>query len=709
MANKKTIKFNFDVSTFRLIGRELITDRITALVELVKNAYDANAENVTIIFESVGQFSNKSKITISDDGIGMSLDDIKNKWMIIGTSSKRKNQVSPAPYNRVQVGKKGIGRFAVDKLGSNLLLKTTQNNMPKILCVQNDWTQYEKIENDQLELDFSETRKYFTDIENNIWEERKGTMQHGTTLEITNISEVWTEADIARVYRELSKLISPFYKIKYPFNITIVAPETKEYASKKVKSFAFEEAATYQCELNYNGKRNQQEKLQFKDGKLYKTVVEKPKCGLLKMHLYYFDQEAKKKFKQFYSSQKIDGIKIYRDGILTTPFAENVDNADDQKDILGIDKRRWSGFFDKIDTHDLLGWIEISDDMNPGIIEATNRQGFVDNDAWKSLKEFVIEQIACIEDMLKWQRDNEKRISEIEFKETKDSFSKIREIVKRTKSKDPEIKQNFATLNKELGKLQGTINKVQSDMAQTNKEKERVEDLLFSLVSVQTYAGMLSHIVRTMIGKIKDRALFLYDKILDPNYNDKNKKYAKDIFDEMNGLSKAVDFLLRYSKDSNAIEDVPVVGVVSHLLNDVYADEFKKKNIKTEIVANSEITIRYNEKALEDIFDNLISNSFKEFNTVDELHLIKITIETKKQSLIIHYSNNGKCISEENKDKIFNIFYTTTADQGGAGLGLYIIKTRIESVNGTIRVVDNEFKPNGVTFEIIIPFKGVNK
>jgi DNA mismatch repair ATPase MutL len=78
MKNEKTLKFNFDISTFRLIGRELITDRITALVELVKNCYDANAENVTIEFIDVTKKSSNSKIIIFDDGKGMSSDDIKN-------------------------------------------------------------------------------------------------------------------------------------------------------------------------------------------------------------------------------------------------------------------------------------------------------------------------------------------------------------------------------------------------------------------------------------------------------------------------------------------------------------------------------------------------------------------------------------------------------------------------------------------------------
>lgn len=121
-----TLKFKFDISAYRLLGRELITDRITALFELVKNCYDANASNVDVEFFDVNRKSPYSKIIIKDDGMGMSYEDVERKWMVIGTNNKKKNRTTPPPFNRRVVGKKGVGRFAVDKLGSKLVLKTTQ-------------------------------------------------------------------------------------------------------------------------------------------------------------------------------------------------------------------------------------------------------------------------------------------------------------------------------------------------------------------------------------------------------------------------------------------------------------------------------------------------------------------------------------------------------------------------------------------------------
>ena len=125
MANtNRFLKWRFDVNTFRLLGRELITDRITAVFELVKNCYDANATQVNVNLYNVTVNTDDRKITISDNGVGMSYDDIENKWMVVGTNSKRTILYSVKPFVRRFVGEKGIGRFAVDKLGGNLSIKT---------------------------------------------------------------------------------------------------------------------------------------------------------------------------------------------------------------------------------------------------------------------------------------------------------------------------------------------------------------------------------------------------------------------------------------------------------------------------------------------------------------------------------------------------------------------------------------------------------
>lgn len=108
-----------------LLGRGLVTDQIAAIFELVKNSYDADAKEVHISFEGIK--SDEPRLIIWDNGTGMSLADIEKKWMVIGTDSKKSKQYSPI-FNRALNGDKGIGRFAVDRLGSRLNLVSVARN-----------------------------------------------------------------------------------------------------------------------------------------------------------------------------------------------------------------------------------------------------------------------------------------------------------------------------------------------------------------------------------------------------------------------------------------------------------------------------------------------------------------------------------------------------------------------------------------------------
>jgi len=701
------LKYKFDVSAYRLLGRELITDRITALFELVKNCYDANAENVLVKFINVNSLSDKSIILIQDDGIGMSFEDVRDKWMVVGTSSKRKVRLSPAPYNRKVVGKKGVGRFAVDKLGAKLLLKTTKKGSDKLLFLETDWSYYEKQEIQQLSIDFSGKNKYFTDIENSWWTESIDKETSGTTLEISMVNDVWTENDIIRSHKELSKLISPNKKLKYPFNVAIDAPEYNDFQVQQVTSSAIDDIATFKIDLGYDRLKEQQEILTIKNGELLTINVPKRDCGLIGMTLYYFDQSAKNKFRKSFTDESIDGIKIYRDGIIATPFAEYVSHRDEKRDLFGIDKRRWSGFFERIGSRDILGWIDLSDERNPNIIDATNRQDFVDNKAWLELKSFTIEQIKKIEEYLKKKKIHEREKTKSEFQVAKNNIGSIRRQLNAVKNitESNEVKQTIIKVEQELAKTQATVQRSLADYQKLEKEKKQQENLFFSLVSLQTYAGMLSHITRTSIGKIKRNAEFIHKWIPDPRFNEQYIKMGANIFSEMNHLGDAVDFLLKYAKDDQKFEDINVRETLDRIFNKIYFDEFEKRGIKASLEINRNLIINYNLKSFEDIFDNLISNSFKAVEKNTGTKLIKCSAIVENNKFIIMFSDNGYGISEDDKFRIFDVFYTTTSEQGGAGLGLFIVKSRLEALKGTIQVVENEFKPNGATFRIELPFK----
>lgn len=705
MSKKETnfLKFNFDVSAYRLLGRELITDRITALFELVKNSYDSNANVVTIEFIEINPITNESKIIIRDDGFGMDFSDVKNKWMVIGTSSKRRERMTPPPYNRIVSGKKGVGRFAVDKLGAKLILKTKKKGSDKFICLETDWVTYSNIEKEQLSFDFEQEKDFFTDIKNRYWLEEASIEEQGTILEISRVENVWTEKDITRAYKELSKLISPNNDSKkYPFYINLKT-EYENYKDVSIKPQLID-FATLKFELTFDLEKGTQEILQFKNEEL--SVIEVPirNCGPLKTIIYYFDQVAKNKYKSHFNTE-IDGLKVYRDGLITTPFAEYVVDQNEQKDILGLDKRRWSGFFDRLGTRDLLGYIEITDKLNPLIIESTNRQGFVDNDAFYQLKKFVIEQVQQIENYIqsKKKKSREQTKSSLSgasenIKDLKSEISKIKD------SSSPEVQEVLVNIEKNLSKLQGTVNKSISDYNKLEEETKQKENLLFSLVSLQTFAAMFSHMTKHTIGHIITSAEYFSENFPNPKLDDRFLKISKKIYSEMIKLRKGVDFMLKYAKSDTEFEEISIKELTENLFNNIYEEVFITEKIKPEIIFDKDLIINYNKKAIEDVLDNLISNSIKALKGKSDKK-IRCSGMVNKNDFTLLFSDNGEGIDEQDKYRIFDIFFTTTAEDGGAGMGLYMAKTRIEAMGGEIEVIENEFKPTGATFKIMLPFK----
>ena len=700
--------FKFDVSTFRLLGRELITDRITALFELVKNCYDANAEKVDITFEHLNPLSEKSTIIIQDNGLGMTFEDIRDKWMVIGTSSKRRKRTSPPPYNRIVAGKKGVGRFAVDKLGGKLIMKTKKKNSSVWHCLETDWTRYSEEEDRQLKLNFEESteeQKLFTDIDNRYWTEPAEIGIQGTRLEISSLNDVWLERDIIRAYRELSKIVKPTLNMKYPFSIRFHVPEYKDYNDKPVESLVLAKA-TLSYTLNYRYDDDKQiyyqEYLEESKGCLVVKEKEANVFGPIRFTIYYYDQSDKKGF----SKEERDGIKVYRDGIIATPFAEYKSDRNEQKDLFGIDKRRWSGFFEKLSTRDIIGWVDITDELNPQIKDSTNRQDFVDNEEWTSLREFVINQIHQIELYLKHRKDDKKKENAERLKKADNDIEDIKQKINRIKSQSllvsPEMELELNEITTRLGEIKQDVSASSKDFEQLEKDKKQQENIMFSLVSLQAYAGQISHILRISIGIIKRSAEFVAKWIPLGQKYDKSVKHSKRIFDEMNNLSKAMNFMLSYAEDDSTFDYFSVKDAIAELFDDRYNYLFEEENIKAEYVIDDDFELSYNKKAFQDMFGNLIDNSVKALrNTQDKR--IKCTAYRENNNLIVLFSDNGCGVSDEKRDRIFDVFYTTTADLGGAGLGLYIVRTRLNSIKGTISLEPNEFKPTGATFRIVIP------
>jgi signal transduction histidine kinase len=696
------LKWRFDVSTFRLIGRELITDRITALFELVKNCYDANAQNVYVEFYNVGTKNPNSKIIIRDDGLGMTLSDIEDKWMVVGTASKRKEKFSPAPYNRRYVGEKGIGRFAVDKLGGKVLIRTKKENKSNELNIHINWDAYEKLENQaQLAL--------FTDVENSYnYAQAEQPNTQGTSIEISNVKEIWTQKDIQKLYRELTKIVSPYFPPKPPFDIYVFSNEhNEEFNNKKVVADVVD-YASHSGSITFDTENKRQEYLFFNQEtkEIEKRTSEYKSFGPIRMQLYYFNRDAKAQYNSVYkdADAKIDGVKIYRDGLITTPFAEFEDKRENKRDILGIDKKLWHGVFDKVSSREVIGIVEITKENNPKIIDATNRQNFVENKEYSDLKDFIIEQLNAFAKVKKYERTERKKQTDDNLQSAKKETSDFIQELDKLAKDNPQIKPQIEQIKSKAKKVMQSVSEGIKEKKKDEEEQARRENIYWSLMSLQDYAAHVAHAVRTSLGKIKRKAEFFKDRYPDSKFENFFKQYSVDIYSEMGRLNKAVDFMLSYAGADIEFEDIDFKGLITNLFNE-YAYRFTQDNVVSQIDIGDSCLINCNRKFIEDIFENLIDNSLKALKLNKDDKIIKCTSGLGDDSIVIYFSDNGHGISDDEKEKIFDIFHTTTANQGGAGLGLYIVKTRVETLKGEIKVAESEFQPHGATFKITFPFK----
>lgn len=701
------LKWRFDASTFKLLGRGLITDRITAIYELVKNCYDANSTKVEVEFSQVEKRGPHGTITIRDNGSGMSLADIRDKWLVVGTASKRSSLKSPAPFNRRYIGEKGVGRFATDKLGGHLHIQTKRTQDKKVLNVTINWSAYDDLNNVH---QAKSQQLLFTELENDYsYTENDGLLKdgHGTSLVITMLHEAWDKEILLRLENQLGRVLPPVFKIIPPFNIYLSAP-TLHIKKRLVKAEPIEQLATVHVSAVFDNKTGEQGILHFDEKKqeFVPCYVEKESFGPVSMDFYYFDAEALKAFKAKYKKTEnyIEGVKIYRDGVICTPFAEFESGLDSRRDVLGIDKRRYQEAFDRLSTRQLIGIVHITKDDNPEIMDATNRQDFVDTPSYRRLKEFIIEQV---DELAKYRKDKNKerniRVQSNLKRASADVKDVSRTLTQLVKDR-PELKDVLAPAIAKAKDATEKVSEGAKESADSKKEFLRKEALYLSLMSLQDFANELAHGIRFALAPAKQGAEFFIDFFPNPNLNDTFLRYAHLIFNQTETISSLVDFMLSYAQVDIEDSEFQIKELLDGVLNGAYSIIFEKEGISTELAIKDNIQLTGKRKFLEDVLSNLVSNSIKALRNEPDKNILCESY-ADKENLNIIFSDNGTGVDPKIKGRMFEMFKTTTAEEGGAGLGLFIARSRMNALNGSIELVNGAFNPKGVGFKLTLPLK----
>ena len=400
--NRKNLNFKVSTGLKRIIGRDLITNDLVAVFELVKNSFDAHASRVDLFFED-------DSFYIIDNGKGMTHDDIINKWLFVAYSAKKDGTEDPNYRDKIAqrkayAGSKGVGRFSCDRLGSFLRMqsKNTADDTP-IEVLEVDWNRFEK--DDKENFLFIPVDSYQTES----FDLPKGIMQigHGTSLHITGLREPWNRNKLLSLKSALAKLINPFEGRNDQFGIYLHAPQDKPedlsqitghnhvkdaYAHKvvngKVENFIFETLSSKTTSLEVtiieNGK-SMESKL-IDRGELIFHIKESNPYELLNSSdfsckLFYLNRSSKATFARRMGVNSVDfgSVFLFRNGFRVFPIGEEGD------DSFLIDRRHAQGYSRTLGTRDLVGRIDVTGHEDDFQESSSRDQGLIKTPAYEQL------------------------------------------------------------------------------------------------------------------------------------------------------------------------------------------------------------------------------------------------------------------------------------------------------------------------------------
>lgn len=394
------VNFRTNVLLKSIIGKDLITDDNIAVLELVKNSFDAGSNKVEIEFKNLiinidslleESLKDTPQLIISDLGKGMSEYDLVNKWLNIAYSEKKEKREE---YGRILAGNKGVGRFSCDRLGRYLTIYTRQKGGDYIKLFI-DWEWFEV--SNKIDLNIQDIDLETIQIPDSDFEKISGfkSFEEGTVLEISSLRENWNHNKILSLKRQLERLINPNQNFKSSsFIIKILAEEFLNFEK------TFEEHE----KINGNIHNRIFEKLGFKvtsiqskisrDGKYIITalvdrgntiftLVEKNKFPLLKnirIFIYYLNTYSKIYFTKQTGIRSVDfgSIFLFLNGFRIPPYGDYGD------DWLGIEQRKNQGYSRYLGTREIVGRIEIQDE-NENFKVISSRSGVVNNEYFSQL------------------------------------------------------------------------------------------------------------------------------------------------------------------------------------------------------------------------------------------------------------------------------------------------------------------------------------
>ena len=657
---KGLYRFRPSARLIRTIGDDIIKDVYAAVIELIKNAYDADAQNVELTFIDLAN-TEKAKIIIKDDGHGMDYETVVNDWMVPATGDKLTRRKSPG--GRYMQGRKGIGRFATSILGDTLLMETTEGS-GITTTVLIDWSIFS-------------AEKYLDEIELLVESATSG-QTSGTELVIEPREKglEWTEKEMELLIKELRKLVSPIiekedFRIAIEFNNTGI--ENYDNIQKKIEPFPMLELFDYRLsgEIDDKGNvslvyENQIEKNIPPEKIEFHVSPDKGKlCGPLELDFRVFDRETnaiediiKRGLKdpdtgrylgKLETRRLLDdlcGVGVYRNGFRIRPYGEP------GYDWLLLDKERVQNPSLKIGSDQIAGFITTADEEISHLEEKSARDGLKENIYYTGLVEIANKCLAQLEERrfdFRKKTGRGRGIIKIESElKALFNFEMLKNSIKR------ELRKSKVS--------EPTLAKVENIIAKTEKRKSDILEQIKDTVAM--YQGQVTLGKIIMVIMHEGRKPLKYLKEQSPRI----ARWIKELQEEYNTylLEKIIDRLEDTRKEAlllidlfNRLDPLAVRKRGKrkdvNIYNTIKRAEglFKSELLEKKITFTNEVTTKLTFWGWEQDFSialtNLIDNSLYWLPMLENKKEKQIIISSQydDKSVIIDYRDNGPGIAKK--------------------------------------------------------------
>ncbi len=687
------VRFFADAGLVSRLGTELVSRKETALAELVKNAYDADATRVDVLFEDADGPGGRLEIT--DNGTGMTRATLVEGFMRLSSTLKVREPVSPR-YKRQRAGRKGIGRFAVQRLGARFEVTTQTLSSPHALRVRIDWDDFKGGQ----ELSAVSSRV----------DEVDKTRPEGTTLVIEDLRDGWTDATIRRAFRYVSDLLQPFplkalsqiakqrseadpgfqphFFRSTDADVQTIADEQGQFLDLalaeirgsvdadgrgrwSLSSRQFPEADTALVPIGKEPKdpTTPFEQLRDVDFRAYYYITQ---AGLI-------PRASDKTIREWLRIQ--GGIRVYRNGFRVAPYGEP------SNDWLGNDyaeaKRSVLPPFSNLNFY---GIVELSDPEGDLFEETASREGLLENVAFEELSSFAFRVIRAAVFRIAEARDKKRiapgREQQIE-RPPEDRIIEATRLLLQGTAGSAEAKDQADEIARGVAEL-----------ARAKADLLNELGMLRVLASLGIVIGEFTHEIRHLLPAVVSDARMLAEGLV----GTRHAATSADLHENVRQFRTYASYFDRAVRE-NASRDVEPqeVGSAVEQFSAVIEPAARKRGIEieTDVAGAGLFSTPMHPSEWSSVLFNLYSNAQKAIRRArPSAGRVLIRAGSADDFVYIEMADNGDGIPPEHEERIFNAFFTTSTHSGnpfsaeddaeGSGLGLKIIHDIARSYGGRV-------------------------